>query len=122
MSINENINVLFDRFESFIKNETIVGQEIKVGEVTIIPMANISFGLGAGSGGGSGIEEGGGTGMFARATPTALLVVQGSDVNLIPIRKGSSFDGLLESVPGLIEKLSKMKPEEKESVKKEEGE
>lgn len=122
MSINENINVLFDRFESFIKNETIVGQEIKVGEVTIIPMANISFGLGAGSGGEYGKEEGGGTGMFARATPTALLVVQGGDVNLIPIRKGSSFDGLLESVPGLIEKLSKMKPEEKESVKKEENE
>lgn len=118
MNMKDNINVLFERFESFVKNETIVGQEIKVGEVTIIPMANISFGLGAGGGGEAGKDEGGGTGMFARATPTALLIIKNGDVSLIPIRKGSSFDGLLESVPGLIEKLSE-KSEDKDKNKNE---
>jgi uncharacterized spore protein YtfJ len=123
MNINENVNVLFERFESFIKNHTIVGQEIKIGDVTIIPMASISFGLGAGGGGGkdgSGNDgEGGGSGMFAKATPTALLVVNNGDVSLVPIRKGSSFEGLLESVPALVEKIKAMNDGNEEEAKEE---
>lgn len=117
MNVNENVNVLFERFENFIKNNTIIGQEIKVGQVTIIPMASISFGLGAGGGAGeSNSGQGSGSGMFAKATPTALLVVNGTEVNLIPIRKGSSFDSLLESVPSLVEKLTEQS--QKKDVKK----
>lgn len=124
MNVNENVNVLFEKFENFIKNNTIVGQEIKVGDVSIIPMANISFGLGAGGGSESNSTEGAGSGMFAKATPSALLVVNGSDVNLIPIRKGSSFDSLLENVPALVEKLteqSKSKTKDKKDEKVEES-
>ncbi|MBN2795398.1 MAG: sporulation protein [Clostridia bacterium] len=119
MNVLENLNVLFERFESFIQNKTIVGQEIKIGNVTIIPMASISFGLGVGGGGDNNGNDGGGSGMFAKATPTALLVINGDDVNLVPIRKGSSFEGLLESVPALIEKLKNMKDDEKEETKEE---
>lgn len=124
MNIQENVNVLFERFEQFVKSQTIVGQEIKVGNVTIIPLASISFGLGAG--GGSGKDQsgqggdGGGSGIAAKATPTALLVVNGEDVNLVPIRKGSSFETLLDSVPALVDKLKDMKfNEEKEEADEE---
>jgi len=116
MNIQENINVLFEKFEAFINSQTIVGQEIKVGDVTIIPLASISFGLGAGAGGDSASDSnGGGSGICAKATPQALLVVNGSDVNLIPIRKGSSFETLLDSVPALIDKIKEMKPETEDS-------
>ena len=120
MSIKENVNVLFERFEQFIKAETIVGQEIKIGNVTIIPLASITFGFGAGTGDGKGNEpSGGGLGFSAKATPTALLVVTGDDVNLVPIRKGSSFESLIEAVPALIDKLKDMNDnkEEKEETK-----
>jgi len=118
MNINENVNVLFDKFEQFIKSQTIVGQEIKVGNVTIIPLASISFGIGAGGGDGTANESaGGGSGICAKATPTALLVVNGDDVNLVPIRKGSSFESLIESVPALIDKIKSM--DNKEETKKE---
>jgi len=125
MNIQENVNALFEKFEQFVKSQTIVGQEIKVGNVTIIPLASISFGLGAG--GGSGKDEsghggdGGGSGIAAKATPTALLVVNGDDVNLVPIRKGSSFETLLDAVPALVDKLKDMKfNEEKEEEADEE--
>lgn len=116
MNIQENINVLFERFEAFIQNKTIIGQEIKIGEITIIPMASISFGLGVGGGTGKDSDgsggDGGGSGLFAKAVPTALLVIQNNEVNLVPIRKGSSFEGLLESVPALVDKLKSMKDHE----------
>lgn len=116
MNINENLNVLFEKFEQFIKSQTIVGEEIKVGNVTIIPLASISFGLGAG-GGGSDTDggSGGGSGIAAKATPQALLVVNGDDVNLVPIRKGSSFESLLDSVPALIDKIKEIKEEEEKT-------
>jgi len=118
--IKENIDVLFERFESFIKNQTIVGQEIKVGDVTIIPLANITFGMGTGgSQGTSDKPNEGGAGMFAKAAPTGLLVINGSDVNLVPIRKGSSFDNLLESVPALVEKLAAQASKKEEKVEEE---
>lgn len=119
MNIKENVNVLFERFEAFIQNKTIVGEEIKIGNVTIIPMASISFGLGVGGGSGTDNDgsggDGGGSGLFAKATPTALLVINGDDVNMVPIRKGSSFEGLLESVPALVEKLKGMDSGDKQS-------
>jgi len=119
MNIKENIDVLFEKFERFIKANTIVGQEIKIGNVSILPLANISFGLGAGGGQGKDASgnggDGGGSGICAKATPTALLVVVGDDVNLVPIRKGSSFESLLEGVPALVEKLKGMKDDEQVS-------
>lgn len=120
MNINENIDVLFEKFEAFIKSQTIVGQEIKIGDVTIIPLASISFSLGSGGGSGSDNKgdggEGGGAGIAAKATPTALLVINGENVNMMPIRKGNSFESLLESIPSLVEKIKSYKPDEKKST------
>ena len=117
MNIQENINVLFEKFEQFVKAQTIVGQEIKVGNITIIPLASISFALGAG--GGEEPGDGGGSGICSKATPTALLVVNGDDVNLVPIRKGSSFESLIEAVPALIDKIKDMKTDETKEEEKE---
>ncbi len=113
MSTKENMNVLFEKFEKFIKSQTIIGQEIKIGEVTIIPIASVTLAIG---GGGGNESAGDGAGIAAKATPTALLVVTGSDVKLIPIRKGSSFESLLENVPNLIEKIAEKSNEKKEVV------
>ncbi len=121
MSAKENMNVLFEKFEKFIKSQTIIGQEITIGDVTIIPIASITLAIGAGGSNGDNKDSGDGAGIAAKATPTALLVVNGSDVKLLPIRKGSSFESLLESVPNLIEKISEKATEKKtkEEVKEE---
>lgn len=109
MRTNEDLNILFDKFENFIKSETIIGKEIKIGDVTIIPLASISFGLcsGGGNGGDNSGNNGGGSGsaIAAKATPTALLIINGDNVNIISIKKGNSFESLLESIPNLIDKL-----------------
>ncbi len=109
MSTKENINTLFEKFENFIKSQTITGEEIKLGNVTIIPFSNISFSMGGGGANEKNEKGGDGLGMAAKATPTSILVVNSNDVKLIPIRKGSSFDTILEMVPSLVDKLSSHK-------------
>lgn len=109
MNIKENIDVLFEKFENFIKSETVIGSEIKIGDITIIPLSSISFTLGAGGGSGKDKNgsggDGGGSGIAAKASPTALLVVNNGDIKIMPIKKGNSFESLLEAVPNLIDKI-----------------
>lgn len=109
-SVNENINLLFEKLESFLKTKTVVGEPIKISEnTTIIPFVNISFGLG--SGGGDGVDErgskgiGGGAGTGGRIAPTAVLVVTGDKYELLPIHKSGGLDKLVEMVPEVLDKL-----------------
>lgn len=53
-NISENMNHIFDKLESFLKTKTVVGEAMQIGDVTIVPFIDISFGLG--TGGGSGVE------------------------------------------------------------------
>lgn len=110
-SINESINNIFDKLESFLKTKTVVGEPMKIGDVTIVPFIDISFGLG--TGGGSGIEDkgnkgsGGGAGSGGKISPTAILVIKGDQIELLPIKKSGGLDKLIEMVPNIIEKANK---------------
>lgn len=115
---NENLNVIFEKLENFLKTETVVGEPLKIDDTTIIPFINITFGLG--SGGGSGADQngnggdGGGSGVGARVAPTAILVIKDGKVELLPIKKCGGLDKLLDMVPGIVEKVTDKK-EEKEA-------
>ncbi len=116
MSTKENINVLFEKFESFIKSQTIIGEKIQLGDTIIIPLSNITFALG----GGGQDKQSDSLAIAAKATPASILVVKGTDVKLMPIKKGSAFDSLLENIPNLIDKLETLesKTDKKKSKEK----
>jgi uncharacterized spore protein YtfJ len=124
INFSENMSVIFDKLENFLKTKTVVGEPIKIGDTTIVPFINLSFGLGMG--GGTGTDEkgmggdgiGGGTG--AKISPTAVLVIQGDKVELLPLKKTGGLDKLLDMVPGIIEKINVKKEEEKVENKIEE--
>jgi uncharacterized spore protein YtfJ len=109
------MNAIFDKLENFLKTKTVVGEPMKIGETTIVPFINISFGLGVG--GGNGTDEkgnngdGGGSGIGAKVAPTAVLVIKGDKVELLPIRKSGGLDKLLDMVPGIIDKVNEKKEE-----------
>ncbi len=109
MNLNENATVLFEKLEKFFTSKTVVGEPLQVGEVTLIPLLNISFGLGLG--GGDGTDEkgnkgmGGGSGVGAKAVPTAVLVVSGGKVEVLPITQRSGLEKLVDLVPGILEKV-----------------
>ena len=107
------INVLFEKLEKFTRTETVIGEQIQVGNITLIPIVSVSFGLGAGGGsGGDGKEQGcgsaGGTG--AKIQPNAMLVIKDGEVSAIPLNSKGSFDKLFEMLPELIDKVDCCKP------------
>ncbi len=113
----ENVEVIFDKLENFLKTKTVVGEPITIGGTTLVPFINITFGMGVG--GGNGTDEkgngglGGGGGTGAKIAPTAVLVIQNDKVELLPIKKSGGLDKLVDMVPGIIEKINDKK-EEKE--------
>ncbi len=119
----ENVGVIFDKLENFLKTKTVVGEPMTIGDTTIVPFINLSFGLGTGGGNGTddkgngGVGVGGGTG--AKIAPTAVLVIKGDKVELLPIKKSGGLDKLLDMVPGIIEKISEKKEEQEVSQKME---
>lgn len=121
MELKENLDTLFDKLEKFFRSETVIGNPITVGEVTLLPIIDVGFGLGTGGGMGKDAKgndgNGGGAGVGAKISPNSILVIKGSDVSLIPLKGKGSLEKVLDMVPEIVNKF-KDKMDEKE--KKEE--
>jgi uncharacterized spore protein YtfJ len=114
-TVRENLDTLFQKLEKFLKTETVVGQPIVIGEITIIPIITVSFGCGTGAGDGNGRDakngsgSGSGAGLCsgAKISPTAVLVVKNGDVTVHPIRERNGLENLLNKVPDIMEQIKK---------------
>ncbi|MFA5111999.1 MAG: spore germination protein GerW family protein [Desulfobaccales bacterium] len=105
---SEIIGKLMEDLKTVAKTETILGQEIKVGEFTLIPVSRISLGVGAGGGKGTDNKkegEGGGGGGGVMVTPIAFIVIKGGDISFHGIKRGGTLDGLFEHLPEITEKI-----------------
>ncbi|MBD3393371.1 MAG: sporulation protein [Chitinivibrionales bacterium] len=109
MSLSEVIKTALDQIQFIAKTETVIGEPIHSGSVTLIPVSKVSIGFAAGGGGkeekaGSGAGTGGGINV----TPVAFIVITGGKVQVHPVEKGEiGLDKILALAPDLIQKLSK---------------
>lgn len=115
----ELISSLIHELKTLAGTETIIGKEIQAGEYTLIPVAKVSLGIGAGGGKETGDKkagQGGGGGGGISITPIAFIAVKGGEISFHVIRKGGFLDMLLEELPEIKEKIiPKKEEEEKES-------
>lgn len=104
------------KVKELIDVNSVVGDPIVTPEgVTILPVCKVSYGFG---GGGSDFSTksasrpeypfGGGTGVGAKITPIAFLIVKGETVRLIPVGAPASTtaDRVVEMVPDVLDKIS----------------
>ena len=116
MDLNQNISALFEQLEKFFKTETVFGEAIQVGALTLIPVISIAFG--AGGGGGSGKDPkgadgtGGGSGAGGRISPSALIVIKDDEVSVMPLTNRGSIDKIVEMIPEMMNKMSCQKNQE----------
>lgn len=120
MNIEENMDTLFARLQKFFRTETIVGEPMEIGEITLVPIISVTFGLG--TGGGSGLNEGpkeelgGGAGVGAKISPDCIVVIKGEEVSLLPLKERGSMDKIIEMVPGLLKKIKKTDDEKQDNA------
>lgn len=109
----EDIESLVSRLENLISTKTIVGEPIISGNTTIIPIVNASVGFGMGSGEGQdeknqGKGKGTGAGAGMKLNPSALIIIQGDNVQVYSLDQKGSLDKLAEIIPDIINKIKPM--------------
>ncbi len=106
-NLNSSLEVLFNKMEGFISSKTVVGEPINIGDVIIVPLVDISVGVGAGS-----YErkdkynENTGGGLGAKLSPSAMLVIQNGSVQLVDVKNQNSINKLIDMVPGVVSKFN----------------
>ena len=110
-AFSSNVDALFNKMEDFVTSKTVVGEPIYLGGTILLPMMDVSFGMGAGAFGSERAEaqppkEGGGGGIGAKMTPSAVLVIQGDHVQLVNVKNQDSINKLIDMAPGLLSKLN----------------
>ncbi len=126
-NFNETVEALFKGMDNFITAKTIVGEAIHIGDTIILPLADVSFGLGAGAfaqeGGQSAhnapAKNNGGGGMGGKIAPSAVLVVQNGNTKLVNIKNQDGITKILDLVPDVLDRFSSGK---KDKCKQESGE
>lgn len=121
---------------------TIIGEPIETSNnIIIIPISKVGFGFASGGSEFSGetindytkkekeeqihyrLPFGGGSGAGVSISPVAFLVVQGSNVKLLPVEHNCAMDRLMDYIPDLMEKtnqfLNKQMASKKEEKKEE---
>ncbi len=124
MMENENnvqgiMNVTMEKLRAMADVDTIIGDPIVAGGVTLIPVSKVSFGLAAG-----GTDKnaqrffGGGGGAGVTITPVAFIAVQNGEVRLLQISKeATAADKAVALVPELFDKISGLFKKDKQEQK-----
>ena len=104
---------LFKGMESFITTKTVVGDAVKFDDGTIIlPLVDVSFGVGAGAFSKDSGKSNAGGGMGGKITPSAVLVIQNGSTRLVNVKNQDSVTKILDLVPDVLNKFKKEKPVE----------
>lgn len=118
--INDLMATTMSKIREMVDVNTIVGQAIDVGDVTIIPVSRVSFGFGSG---GSDLPAknlpadranpfGGGSGAGVSIVPIGFLIIKGDSVRMIPVAQpaSSTADRVIDMIPDVVDKISAMIP------------
>lgn len=110
MKLEERASDLIELLEEMAVNtKTVVGDPLRFGDVTLIPVVDVALGCGgsAGEGAASGAAAGSGAGAWLRAR--ALVVMQDGEASLLPITPEGTAEKLVKAVPDLLERLEAIK-------------
>lgn len=105
-TFDNTVESLFKGMENFITTKTVVGDAIKVDGTIVLPLVDVSFGVGAGAAYGDKKNNGGG-GMGGKMSPSAVLVIKDGVPKLVNIKEQDGLTKILDMVPGFIDKFTK---------------
>ena len=103
------VESLLKGMDSFLTTKTVVGEATKVGDVIILPLVDVSFGVGAGASAND-KKNGGGGGMSGKMSPSAVLVISpDGSTKLVNVKNQDTVTKILDMVPDLVNKFAPKK-------------
>lgn len=108
-NFNTTVQSLFKGMDSFLTTKTVVGDAVKFDDGTIIlPLVDVSFGVGAGAFSGKDKNNAGG-GLGGRISPSSVLVIKDGTTKLVNVKNQDVVTKILDFAPDIISKFTKGK-------------
>lgn len=112
-NIKTVMDTTMDKLRTMVDADTIIGTPIVVGNVTLLPVSRVSFGLATG---GSDFPNkngqelfGGGGGAGVTVNPVAFICINGDNVHMMPVySEMNTIDKAINMAPELIDKVKSL--------------
>ncbi len=104
-NFQSTVEALFRGMENFITTKTVVGDAVTIGETIILPLVDVTFGVGA-SAKSEDRKNNGGGGMGGKISPSAVLVIQNGTTKLVNVKNQDSVTKILDMVPDFVNKFA----------------
>ena len=105
LTFDEMVNSLIKGLGGFFSTKTVVGEPKKIDDTIIIPLVDVTFGMGTGASTGDRKNAGGG-GVGGKMTPSSVLVISNGVTKLVNIRNQDAVTKMLDMVPDLENKFT----------------
>lgn len=109
------VEALFKGMDGFLTTKTVVGDAVKFDDGTIIlPLVDVSFGVGAGAWSKHSGAGGSGGGIGGKMTPSSVVVLKDGHAKLVNVKNQDVVTKILDMVPDVIDRFSSSKKEKKD--------
>ncbi len=107
-NFSSTMETLLKNVDSVLSTKTVVGDAKQIGDTVIIPLVDVSFGMGAG-GSSADKKNGAGGGLTGKMSPSAVLVIKDGHTKLINVKNQDTISKILDAVPEVLDKISSKK-------------
>ena len=107
----EVVDSLLAGMDTILSSKTVVGNPVVVGDTTLIPLVDVSFGLAAGNGHESRNynKNSSAGGMGGKVSPNAVIVIKDGTTRLLSVKNQDTITKIMDMVPEVVHRLSKDK-------------
>lgn len=104
------IESLMKGMNAVVGTKTVVGEATQIGDTIILPLVDVTFGVGAGASAAD-KKNGGGGGFSAKMSPSAVLVIKNGTTKLVNIKNQDTITKVIDLIPDIVDKFTAPKEE-----------
>lgn len=104
-NFKSTVEALFKGMDAVVSSKTVVGDAIHINDTIILPLVDVSFGIGAGSSSADKKEKGMG-GIGGKMCPSAVIVIQGGKTKLVNVKNQDTITKILDMVPDVVDRFT----------------
>lgn len=114
-NFSEVVSSLLSGVDNFLSTKTVVGQATQIGDTIILPLVDVTFGVGAGAAAGEQKNSGFG-GITSKMSPSAVLVIKNGQTKLVNVRNQDAVTKIIDMIPDLVDKFTAPKEDTDDMV------
>ena len=103
-NFKSTVEALFKGMDAVVSSKTVVGDAIHINDTIILPLVEVSFGIGAGSS--SADKKKGMGGIGGKMSPSAVIVIQGGKTKLVNVKNQDTITKILDMVPDVVDRFT----------------